>query len=264
MKSEKYKMKNLIRKYSLLVLILGACLIVKGQSGAVTDSVSAANQLYNTGKYQDATRKYQYVVSQGFESAELYYNLGNCFYKTGNATYAILNYERAKKLAPNDEDIHYNLDLARTQIVDNIVTLPEPGFLRWWKQLISSQSISFWGALSIVTFFTFLSLFGLFLLSSSYRIKRLAFWFSIAAVSVSAITFSVGSHLTTKLINHKSAVITDRSVRIKSSPSETGTELFIVHEGVTVELTDKLGDWVNISLPDGNKGWVKESSMVRI
>ncbi len=257
-------MKNIIRSYSILLLIIGISLFSKGQSASVNDSVSAGNQLYNTGKYQDAIRKYQSVVSQGFESAELYYNLGNCFYKTGNATYAILNYERAKKLAPNDEDIRYNLDLARTQIVDNIVTLPEPGFLRWWKQLVSSQSISFWGTLSIITFFIFLSLFGLFLLSSSYRIKRLAFWLSIASVSISAITFSFGSHLTSNLINHNTAVITDRSVRIKSSPSETGTELFIVHEGVTVQLTDKLGDWVNVSLPDGNKGWVKESSMVRI
>ena len=257
-------MKTLIRKSNLLLLIVVSCLISKGQSGAMADSVSAGNQLYNTAKYQEAIRKYQSVVSQGFESAELYFNLGNAFYKSGNATYAILNYERAKKLAPNDEDIRYNLDLAHTQIIDNVVSLPEPGFLRWWKQLINSQSISSWGTMSIITFFTFLSLFGLFLLSRSFRIKRLAFWVSIAAISISAITFSIGSHLTSKLINHNTAVITDRSVRVKSSPSETGTELFIVHEGVTVQLTDKLGEWVNVSLPDGNKGWVKESSMVRI
>ncbi len=257
-------MKNLIRKYSLLGLIVTSCLISKGQSNEVLDSLSTANQLYNTAKYQDAIRKYQFVLGQGFESPEVYYNLGNAFYKTGNATYAILNYERAKKMSPNDEDIRYNLDLARTQIIDNIVPLPEPGFLRWWKQLISSQSISYWGTFSIITFFAFLSMFGLFLLSGSFRVKRLAFWLSIGAISVSAITFTFGSHLTSKLIHHNSAVITDRSVRVKASPSETGTELFIVHEGITVQLTDKLGDWVYVSLPDGNKGWVKESSMVRI
>ncbi len=145
-------MKNSLKKYSLLVAIVITCMISNGQSSAVSDSVSAANQLYNSAKYQDAIRKYQFVVAQGFESAELYFNLGNAFYKTGNATYAILNYERAKKLAPNDEDIKYNLDMAHTQIVDNIVTLPEPGFLRWWKQMISSQSISFWGSSSIITF----------------------------------------------------------------------------------------------------------------
>jgi tetratricopeptide (TPR) repeat protein len=257
-------MKNFIRKYSLLLLMIASCLISRGQSGAVSDSLSAANQLYNAAKYQDAIRKYQFVIGQGFESAELYYNLGNAFYKTGNATYAILNYERARKLSPNDEDIRYNLEMAKTQIIDNIVPLPEPGFLRWWKQFISSQSINYWGTSSIVTFFTFLLLFGLFLLSGSFRVKRLAFWFSVAALSASAITFYFGSHLKSKLINHNSAVITDRSVRVKASPSETGTELFIVHEGITVQLTDKLGDWVYISLPDGNKGWVKEASMVRI
>ncbi len=257
-------MKNAIKRYSLLLLIVVSCLVSQGQTGAVKDSVSAANQLYNTAKYQDAIRKYQYVISQGFESSELYFNLGNAFYKLGNATYAILNYERAKKLAPNDDDVRYNLELARTLIVDNVVSLPDGGFLRWMKQMISSKSINFWGLFSIVTFFSFLFLFGLFLLSRTFSVKRLAFWFSIAAISVSAITFTFGSTMKSKLVNHKSAVITDRSVKVKASPSETGTELFIVHEGVTVQLTDKLGDWVNISLPDGNKGWVKEESMIRI
>jgi hypothetical protein len=257
-------MKNSIKKYSLLILIVTTCLVSQGQSSAVKDSVSAANQLYNTAKYQDAIRKYQYVIGQGFESSELYFNLGNAYYKLGNATYAILNYERAKKLAPSDGDINYNLELARTLIVDNVVTLPDGGFLRWMKQMVSSKSINFWGIFSILTFFSFLFLFGLFLLSRTFRVKRLAFWFSVAAISISVITFTFGSTMKSKLVNHKSAVITDRSVKVKASPSETGTELFIVHEGVTVQLTDKLGDWVNISLPDGNKGWVKEESMIRI
>lgn len=257
-------MKTLIRKYGLLILIMAACLVSRGQSSAVMDSVVAANQLYNKGKYEDAIRKYQFVIGQGFESSDLYFNLGNAFYKSGNATYAIINYERARKLAPNDDDIRYNLELARTQIVDNIVNLPEPGFLRWWKQLISSQSINFWGIFSITTFFAFLSLFGLFLLSRSFQLKRLSFWFSVTALFLSAMTFTFGSTLKSKLVSHKSAVITDRSVRIKASPSETGTELFIVHEGVTVQLTDQLGEWVYVSLPDGNKGWVKEASIVRI
>jgi len=257
-------MKNAIKRYSLLLLIVVSCLVSQGQSSAVKDSVSAANQLYNAAKYQDAIRKYQYVLGQGFESSELYFNLGNAYYKLGNATYAILNFERAKKLAPNDDDIRYNLELARTLIVDNVVTIPDGGFLRWMKQLISSKSINFWGIFSISTFFTFLFLFGLFLLSRTFRVKRLAFWFSIAAVSISAITFTFGTTMKSKLVNHNSAVITDRSVKVKASPSETGTELFIVHEGVTVQLTDKLGDWVSVSLPDGNKGWIKEESMIRI
>jgi tetratricopeptide (TPR) repeat protein len=247
-----------------MVLMIATFQLSFGQSAALKDSLNAANQLYSANKYKDCIRKYQYILGQGFESVEVYYNLGNAFYKSGNATYAILNYERAKKLAPNDDDIMYNLDLARTQVVDNIVPIPEPGFLRWWKEFINSRSIGFWGTMSIVTFYAFLVLFGLFLLSRTFRIKRFAFWISIAAVSISAITFTIGASLQSKLLNHNSAVITDRSVRVKASPSETGTELFIVHEGVTVQLTDQLGEWLYVSLPDGNKGWVKEASMVRI
>ena len=67
-----------------------------------------------------------------------------------------------------------------------------------------------------------------------------------------------------KLLGHNSAVITERTVRVKGSPSETGTELFIIHEGLTVQVTDQLGDWIEVRLPDGNKGWVKESMMMRI
>jgi hypothetical protein len=257
-------MKKLALKYSLLILMLVATQFSNGQSVALTDSLNAANQLYTSSKYADAIRKYQYIVAQGFESSEVYYNLGNAFYKSGNATYAILNYERAKKLAPNDEDIQYNLDLARTQVVDNIVPLPEPGFLRWWKEFITSMSINSWGTFSILAFFVFLSLFGLFLLSRTYSVKRMAFWISIAAIFISSVTFTIGASLQSKLISHNTAVVTDRSVRVKASPSETGTELFIVHEGVTVRLTDKLGDWVYVSLPDGNKGWIKEASLIRI
>jgi len=257
-------MRNLIKKYSLLILIVTCSLFTQGQSSAIKDSVTSANQLYNTGKYQDAIRKYQYVLGQGFESSELYFNLGNAYYKLGNATYSILNFERAKKLAPNDDDVRYNLELARTLIVDNVVSLPEGGFLRWVRQMISSKSINFWGTLSIASFFTFLFMFGLFLLSRAFHTKRFAFWFSIVAVTISAITFTFGTTMKSRLVNHNSAVITDRSVRVKASPSETGTELFIVHEGVTVQLTDQLGDWVNVSLPDGNKGWVKEASIIRI
>lgn len=257
-------MATLINKYSLLFIILLSSLVSSGQSDAINDSVVAANQLYNTSRYQDAIRKYQYVIGQGFESAELYYNLGNAFYKSGNATYAIINYERAKKLAPNDEDIRYNLQLARTQIVDNIVTLPEPGFMRWWKQLISSQPISFWGTLSISMFYVFLILFGLFLFSRSFQTKRLAFWFSLGALFIAVLTLSFGSSLRSNLLKHNTAVITERSVNVKASPSETGTEIFIVHEGVTIQVTEKLGEWVSVSFPDGNKGWVKETAIVRI
>jgi tetratricopeptide (TPR) repeat protein len=257
-------MRSIIRKYSLLVFALNIFQVVWAQPAALQDSISHGDKYYNTGKYNEAARSYQSVIGKGFESPALYFNLGNAYYKAGNATYAILNYERAKKLAANDEDISYNLELARRQIVDNIVSLPEPGFLAWGRQLISWRSPNQWGVQSLIAFFTFLILFGLFLFSRTIRLKRMAFWIAVLAIGYSAITFSFGSSLRSRLLNHNTAVITERSLRVKGSPSETGTELFIIHEGITVQLTDKLGNWVEIRLPDGNKGWIKESMMIRI
>jgi tetratricopeptide (TPR) repeat protein len=259
-----YDMRNMVLKYCFLFLFLTLIQTVQAQTAALQDSISQAAKYYNAGKYNDAIRTYQFVLGEGYESSVLYFNLGNAFYKAGNSTYAILNYQRAKKLTPNDEDINYNLDMARRQIVDNIVTLPEPGFLAWGRQLISLRSANQWGLHSIVAFFTFLILFGIFLLSRAIRIKRMSFWLAVFTFVYSSITYSFGTSVRNRMLHHNSAVITERSLRVKGSPSETGTELFIIHEGLTVQLTDKLGDWVEIRLPDGNKGWVKESTLVRI
>jgi SH3-like domain-containing protein len=92
----------------------------------------------------------------------------------------------------------------------------------------------------------------------------MSFWLAVFTFVYSSITYSFGTSVRNRMLHHNSAVITERSLRVKGSPSETGTELFIIHEGLTVQLTDKLGDWVEIRLPDGNKGWVKESTLVRI
>jgi tetratricopeptide (TPR) repeat protein len=257
-------MKHSILKYCFFLFALTGIQALQAQPAALQDSIAQGAKYYNSGKYKDAVRTYEKVLGQGFESPMLYFNLGNAYYKDGNTIYAILNFERAKKLAPNDEDINYNLDLTKKKIVDNIVSLPQPGFLAWWKQLISLKSADQWGIHSLVAFFLFLVLFGVFLFSGTARIKRITFWISIAAFFYSGLTLSFGNDLREKMLKHNSAVISERSVRVKGSPSETGTELFIIHEGLTVQLTDQLGDWVEIRLPDGNKGWVKQSAMIKI
>ncbi len=251
-------------KYFLTLLILVVFQNIRAQSPALEDSVAQAAKYYNEARYKEAIRTYEFILGKGYESPVLYFNLGNAYYKAGNSTFAIVNYERARKLSPNDEDIKYNLDMARRQIVDNIAPLPEPGFLAWGRQLISLRSSNQWGVQSIIAFFLFLVLSGLFLLTKVMRTKRLSFWLAVLALVYSSLTFSFASGIRSKILQHNTAVITERSLRVKSSPSETGTELFIIHEGLTVQLTDKLGDWVEIRIPDGNKGWVKESMLVRI
>jgi tetratricopeptide (TPR) repeat protein len=257
-------MRNFIPKYLILLLLFGSIQLLKAQPAALKDSLSKGNQFYTNAKYADAVKTYEAIAAQGFESFDLYFNLGNALYKSNNITYAILNYERALKLSPGNEDALFNLEMAKKQVVDNIDLLPEPGFLRWWHEMISARPADSWGTHSLVSFFLFLLLFALFLFATNSRNKQITFWFAVLAIVYSLVTFSFGSSQRSKLVHHNSGVITERSVRMKGSPSESGTELFILHEGLSVQITDKLGDWIEIRLADGNKGWVKESALVRI
>jgi tetratricopeptide (TPR) repeat protein len=234
------------------------------QPAALQDSLAKGNQLYTSGKYAEAAKTYEAIAAKGFDSFELYYNLGNALYKSNSITFAILNYERALKLSPNNEDARFNLEMAKKQVVDNIDLLPEPGFLRWWHELIKSRPADSWANHTLVSFFLFLLFFALFLFATTIRNKQLTFWLAVVALAYSLLTFSFGSSQRNNFVNHNSGVITERSVRMKGSPSETGTELFILHEGLSVQITDKLGDWIEIRLADGNKGWVKESALIRI
>ncbi len=257
-------MKDFIVKHLYVLLFFSSILAATAQPAALKDSLARGNQRYTSGKYAAAIQTYEAIAAKGFESFELYYNLGNALYKSNNITFAILNYERALKLNPTSEDARFNLEMAKKQVVDNIDLLPEPGFLRWWHELINSKPADSWGTHSLVSFFLFLLLFALFLFATTIRNKQFTFWLAVFTLSYSLLTFSFGSAQRSKLVKHNSGVITERSVRMKGSPSETGTELFILHEGLSVQITDKLGDWIEIRLADGNKGWVKESALIRI
>jgi tetratricopeptide (TPR) repeat protein len=223
-----------------------------------------ANQLYSGEKYEEALNSYLQIANSGESSAKLYYNIGNAFYKTGDANNAILYYERAKLLAPNDEDIDFNLQVANQFVVTKTKELPQPFFHRWKNTLVNKYPVDTWAAISIVSFLLFLLLFGLFFFSKSSRTKRLSFWAAILAVIFSGITYSLASHQKKKISDHKQAIVFCPRVTVKSSPSETGTSIFLIYEGVKVNITDSLNTWTEIKLSDGNEGWLPDSCIVRI
>ena len=223
-----------------------------------------ADQQYASQQYEKAIKIYQEILNSDKESASLYYNLGNAYYKAGQITKAILNYERAKLLAPNDEDIQFNLDLANQHVVDNISPLPKVFFVRWWNSLANKFSADGWAKISVITFILTLILAGFFFLSRSISIKRLSFWVGILIVAISIFSFNFAARQKNRMTSHNFAIITQPSVTVKSSPSDSGTDLFLIHEGLKVEIKDQLGSWKEIRLADGNQGWLPASSLEKI
>ncbi len=221
--------------------------------------LDSANQEYANARYEKAIQSYLDVIQAGYVASELYFNLGNAYYKTNDMSHAILYYERAHQLSPNDDEINFNLNLARSQIIDKIDTVPQFFMTRWWNAIRGSMSADNWGYMSLVAFALFLLLFGLYLFSRLLTVKKITFWLGTILFVVSVLSFIMG-HKQSELLNAKSqAIIMSPSVTVKSSPDMSGTELFMLHEGTKVSVEDSLGEWREIRISNGNKGWIRES-----
>ncbi len=246
-----------------IFLILLALFISVG-SFAQNALMDKANQHYTSEEYKLAVESYEELLKTDVESAELYYNLGNSYYKTGQVTKAIINYERAKLLAPGDEDIQFNLELANQHVVDAIEPLPQVFFIRWWKNITNLTSVDNWAKISVVSFVLFLILAGIFAFTRTASVKRFTFWIGILILLVSIFSFNFAASQKKQLTQHEYAIIIQPSITVKSSPSETGTDIFVIHEGLKVQVKDSLGNWREIRLADGNQGWLPASSIEQI
>lgn len=228
------------------------------------NQVDLGNKYFTEGEFEKAIQVYEKILGSGFEAADLYYNLGNAYFKSNKLNYAILNYERAILLSPNDEDLQHNLELARTFTVDKIDDLPQFFIRQWHYAFVQLFSTDFWAFLSIITFITFLMLFSLYLYINVFRVKKFSFWLGIVFLFISVSAFVFSYHQKEIVKNHNAAIVFSPVVTVKSSPDETGTDLFVIHEGIKVSIVDSLGNWTEIKLSDGNKGWLLTSAIVRI
>lgn len=249
-------MKRLLQ--TILVLLLTTTVF------AQADLLQKANELYTKEQFKEAIEVYNQILKTNMESPEVYYNLGNAYYKTNQFTLSILNFERAKLLAPDDEDIEFNLLVANQKVVDSIQELPGIFIVRWWNALVNSQTTDAWATLSIVGFIVFLVMLGLYFFAKTSDIKRVSFWVGCFLLVFTIFTWSFAAKQKSRMVNHNYAIVMQPTVTVKSSPSEKGTNLFVIHEGLKVRITDKLGDWVEIRLADGNKGWLLTESIERI
>lgn len=231
---------------------------------AQEDLLRKANDLYTQEKFTEAIDAYNELLMTNLESPEVYFNLGNAYFKTNQFPKAILNYERAKLLSPDDEDINFNLQVANQRVVDAIQELPGIFLVRWWNSLVNSLTTDTWALISILAFVLFLTLAGLYFFARSGDIRRIAFWSASVLFAFSMMSWSFAAQQKSRLVDHEYAIVMQPTVTVKSSPSEKGTNLFVVHEGLKVKVTDKLGDWLEVKLADGNKGWLLMESVERI
>jgi tetratricopeptide (TPR) repeat protein len=249
-----------MKKFIYTIMFAALSLAVSAQ----TDKV-AADSAYVKGDYKAAIEIYESLAANNGESADVYYNLGNAYYKSENIAKAVLNYERALLLNPDDEDIRFNLELARSKTVDKVA--PEYKFflMEWLEGIINLLSISAWSVLAVVSFVVMLLTLLLFLFGKSVSTKKTGFIIALFSLFITIFANLSALHRYHYLTERNDAVIMEPSVTAKSTPSNSGTELFVIHEGRKVKISDdSMREWTEIELEDGNKGWIPSSSLERI
>lgn len=222
---------------------------------------SGGDSAYIKNDYKSAIQIYEALLEKG-EAAEVYYNLGNCYYKTNDIAKSILNYERALLLDPGNTDIRVNLEMARAKTVDKITPIPDIFFVAWIKSLINCLSVDAWAKCGILFFILFLVAVALFFFSKQASLKKGGFIGSIVFLILVVLSNVFASQQKAVLVNRNAAIVLVPSVTVRSTPSESGTSLFILHEGSKVELKDNsMREWKEIRLEDGKVGWVPTSSI---
>ena len=220
-----------------------------------------ADSAYVNGNYQEAIKVYESLLKQG-ESAELYYNLGNAYYRTENITRAVLNYERALLLSPGDGDIRFNLQIARSKTIDKIVPESEMFFVTWYRSLVNIMSVDGWGRMALVSLALVIVLFLVYLFSARVWVQKVGFFGGGILLVVFVFSNFFAWQQCQQLLNREGAIVVAPSVTVKSTPAQNGTDLFILHEGTKVVITDgSMKSWREIRLADGKKGWIESKKI---
>jgi tetratricopeptide (TPR) repeat protein len=228
----------------------------------LTSLFTQGNAQYAEGNYAEAATQYEQLLAQQ-PSAEVYYNLGNAYFKQGELAQSILAYERALRLQPSMKDAKHNLQFAQSRIVDNIQDTQSFFLSNWLKAVRNALSQSTWMILSISLFILMLVGFFFFAFSQTIWLRKTAFYTSIVAVLLSIASFVNANSLHQRDTERAEAIITQGVVNAKASPDRSGTELFTIHEGTKVLITEVIGDWCCIHVGN-NIGWMPLAYLERI
>lgn len=221
----------------------------EGDSAYMRNDFAAAIEIYE-------------ALLQNAEAPEVYYNLGNSYYKSGDIARAILNYERALLLAPGNADIRANLEVARAKTIDKVTPVPEIFFVAWTKSLINCLSVDAWAKYGIAFFLLLLVSAALFFFSKQTRWKKVGFICGLVCLVFTVLCNVFAAEQKSALTQRNKAIIVAPSITVRSTPSESGTSLFVLHEGCKVEIKDNtMREWKEITLEDGKVGWVPASDI---
>ena len=260
-KAHKSRAKTDKQSYSFVWLV-AVMLFTSLSASAITKK--NADDEYQKGNYQQAIKDYEDLLKNGV-SADIYYNLGNAYYRTDNITKAVLAYERAHLLSPGDEDINFNLQFVRGKTIDKITPVSEMFFVTWYKALVNFTSVDNWAKAGIIAIIVALVLVLVYLFGPYVILRKIGFFGGVGFFVIFLLCNLFAYQQKQVLENHAGAIVIAPTVNVKKTPSKTSADEFVIHEGTRVDVTDKTMDgWRGVHLADGRDGWVETKQIEEI
>ncbi len=269
----------MLKKIFMLCIALTTTVLAMAQDAVATPEMATAsstpklsneqvwdeaNTAYINANYPRAVELYQTIEEQGLASAKLYYNMGNAYFKLDDIGHAILYYNKALRLAPGDADIRYNLDVANSYTKDRIQVVPELFITRWVRGIRQMISGNAWAVLSLVLFAVMLVAVMAYLLVSNLLFRKIGFFVAIVGlllfVATTAFAVTERRHATSPT----EAIVMRASVSVKAAPEKNATDMFVLHEGTKVRVGNRIEGWIEVTIADGNKGWLEELTIEMI
>lgn len=247
---------------ALMLMLVAAMMLLPLSAGAITKQ-NADNE-YAKKNYTQAIADYQELLKDGV-SADIYYNLGNAYYRTDNITQALLAYERAHLLSPGDADIRFNLKMARSKTIDKITPQSEMFFVTWYKALVNLMSVDGWAYTACLSLLIAIIAMLFYLFHGNDKVRAGGFYASITFIVIFILANIFAFEQRDLLINRTGAIITSPAVTVKNGPSANAGSAFVIHEGTRVDIIDKsLANWRSIRLADGREGWITTKQLEEI
>ena len=247
---------------AMMLMLVAAMMLLPLSAGAITKQ-NADNE-YAKKNYTQAIADYQELLKDGV-SADIYYNLGNAYYRTDNITQALLAYERAHLLSPGDADIRFNLEMARSKTIDKITPQSEMFFVTWYKALVNLMSVDGWAYTACLSLLIAIIAMLFYLFHGNDKVRAGGFYASITFIVIFILANIFAFEQRDLLINRTGAIITSPAVTVKNGPSANAGSAFVIHEGTRVDIIDKsLANWRSIRLADGREGWITTKQLEEI
>jgi len=244
-------MKKLLYIVSLLVTM----------QAAFAQSFDKGNELYRKGNYVGAVQQYEGVLKQKQESAELYFNLGNAYYKLDKVAPAIFNYEKALQLNPGNKDTEVNLSHAQKMVIDDIKAAPKVGISKMLYGITGTYHYNTWAWVAVSFSGFFILLFLGYYLVGTTLFKRIFFTGMCLAVLGSLLSILAAAFVRSQDAKQHPAIVYAEVVSVKSEPSASAKDAFILHEGTKVNIKETVGNWSKVVLQDDSVGWIEKSAI---